>query len=109
MGVFVIVGVKVVVGVDVRVDVGVMVGVWVQVGAERIGPDTPTKREVRNFSTMPSRSAFKVTEGQILVRMGKNRGWRCSTWTLTRSPGPPPSSINWPAIASVHNGMAKLL
>ena len=61
-------------GVVVNVGVGVIVGVWVQVGAERIGPETPNEREVRNFSTMPSRSAFKVTDGQILVRIGKNRG-----------------------------------
>ena len=68
----VVVGVSV--GVGVMVGVSVMVGVWVQVGADKIGPDTPITRDVRNFSTMPSRSALMVTEGQILLNMGKKKG-----------------------------------
>ena len=100
MGVSVIVGVNegvnvnVAVGDGVIVGVGVMVGVWVQVGADRIGPETPITREVRNFSTMPSRSALRVTDGQILLRSGRKNGCSCSTWIFTRSPGPPASSIS---------------
>ena len=74
MGVLVAVGVNEGVVVGVMVGVGVIVGVCVQVGAERIGPETPITREVRNFSTMPSRSALRGTEGQKLVRNGRNNG-----------------------------------
>ena len=85
IGVSVIVGVTDAVSVGVSEGVGeidgvsVIVGVWVQVGAERIGPETPITLEVRNFSTMPSRSAFKVTEGQILLNKGRKNGCWCST------------------------------
>lgn len=63
-------------GVDVGVIVGVSVtvGVWVQVGAERIGPETPKTRDVRNFSTIPSRSDDMDIVGQRLFNIGNNRG-----------------------------------
>jgi len=102
----VIVGVKVEVGVDVIVGVGVMVGVSVQVGADKIGPETPITREVRNFSTMPSRSALNVTDGQILLNSGRKNGCSCSTWIFTRSPGPPASSISSGTALSIQRGMA---
>ncbi len=71
-----LVGVEVNVGVGdgVVVGVSVTVGVWVQVGAERIGPETPRTRVTRNRSTIPSLSAFKLIEGQMLLSMGRNSG-----------------------------------
>lgn len=65
--------------VGVIVGVSVTVGVWVQVGADRIGPETPITREVRNFSTMPSLSAFRDTVGHKLLISGKKRGCWFST------------------------------
>ena len=111
MGVSVIVGVNdcVVVGVSegagVIVGVSVIVGVCVQVGAERIGPETPITLEVRNFSTMPSRSALRFRDGQRLLTSGRNKGCWCSTWTLTLSPGPPASSISWLFKLSIQSGI----
>ena len=61
-------------GVFVTVGVKVMVDVEVQVAAERIGPETPPTRETRNFSTMPSRSADRVTAGQRLLNKGRKSG-----------------------------------
>ncbi len=60
--------------VGVIVGVSVIVGVWVQVAADKIGPETPITLEVRNFSTMPSRSAFNAREGQILLISGRKIG-----------------------------------
>ena len=72
------VGLGVTEGVNVGVIVGVSVtvGVVVQVGADRIGPETPKTRDTLNRSTIPSRSALKFTDGQKLLRIGRNKGCR---------------------------------
>ena len=60
--------------VGVTVGVSVIVGVCVQVGADKMGPDTPRERDVRNFSTMPSLSARSERDGQRLLINGMKRG-----------------------------------
>ena len=61
------------VAVGVSVSVGVIVaggGVKVQVGKKAIPPVRPVTREVRNFSTIPSRMAVNRMVGHQVERKG---------------------------------------
>ncbi len=80
--------------VGVVVIVAVWVTVAVKVGMEMVA-GRPTTRATRNCSTMPSRLAVRWIFGQVELRIGAISGWSKSTVTITRSPGPPPSSTGW--------------
>lgn len=78
-GVAVGVAVSVEVAVGVCVTVGVAVsggGVKVQVGRNANPPVRPVTREVRNFSTIPSRMAVSRMVGHQVERKGVMRLWR---------------------------------
>ena len=74
-GVFVGVGgIDVPVGVGESVGEGEFVGVGERSGISSIGLPKPLRREVRNFSTIPSRQAVSGMTGQILLISGKITG-----------------------------------
>src|SRR5512133_2288500 len=91
------VGVSVTVAVSVTVDVMVNVLVWVFVNVGVSGfmlpSDRPVTRDVRNFSTTPSRDVFRRRVGHQSLNKGMIMLWRYVRVMRTRSPGPPASSI----------------
>lgn len=80
INVAVAVGVAVVVGVSVEVlvavEVLVSVGVKVAVSGFILPSERPVTRDVRNFSTTPSREVFKRRVGHHSLKSGMIISWR---------------------------------